>query len=312
MSTGHPANTVVVGIDDRGQHGFDLSLEAAVAWAARRGLDVTLLSSVVNDDPTVTDYGSVQARRTSRLLRAAAVTAGSLSDPPVVVHTVLSQLPADEALLAEADRAALIVVQRRRLGRWTRLHAGSVTWKVAGESSCPVLIVHDVGENADWDPQHGVLVAIDLRGHAEHAVGVAFEEASWRGVPLTALHAWPPVLPDGYVPSDYYELDAAVPEAERALAEALAGYTGRYPDVPVRRAVVRGEVKSALDDASREHDLLVIARQTDEHHHQWNLGSVVRHVIERARCPVLVTPAARPVGSEALQRRESRVGGSGC
>ena len=48
-STDHPANTVVVGVEDRGPHSCDHSIRIAVAWAARRDLDVTLLSSVAVD-----------------------------------------------------------------------------------------------------------------------------------------------------------------------------------------------------------------------------------------------------------------------
>ncbi len=320
-STDHPANTVVVGVEDRGPHSCDHAIRIAVAWASRRDLDVTLLSSVAlhsPDDPA-THIGNahVRARRTSRLLRSAAQQAGGLNDPPVVVHTAVSREPAADALIAQSARAALVVVQRRSLGRWTRLHAGSVSARVAGQAGCPVLIVRDddeidcaetdVLEEGASDPQRGVLVAVDLRGHSEHAIAAAFEEASWRGVPLTALHAWQPVLPIGYMPPDYYEWDVPVPEAEKALAEALAGYAERYPDVRVDRQVRRGEVKPILDDAARQHALLVMARHTDEHKGQRNLGSPVRHLIERAHCPVLITPAARPVGMKALRARQGIV-----
>ena len=116
---------------------------------------------------------------------------------------------------------------------------------------CPVAVIHDGVElNADAG-RAPVLVGIDGSPESELATAIAFDEASRREVGLTALHAW----------SDVSVFDEIVTRAGRswaelravedeALAERLAGWGERYPDVSVRRLVVRDEPARQLVDQS--------------------------------------------------------------
>ena len=285
--------SVVVGISTAPDAGHDRSLRAAGEWAARRHVDVKLVvglgyepSPAHPDDPrprsALAEIDQVADHLTLQL------------DLQQRIHTSVRHDSAVDALLDEAATAGLVVLQRRRLGPLARLRVGSTTALVAANADCPVLIVHaddpDPGPSGD---QVGVLVGVDQRGHGGRAIAEAFEEASWRGVGLTALMVWEPIGPT-LVPPDDGELETGRAGYGVQLAEQLAGYRDRYPDVAVRELVLAGQPEPVLADLSRRHELVVVARHAEGHSGRRNLGPVTRRIIEEAHCPVLVTPTSRP------------------
>ncbi|WP_369028659.1 universal stress protein, partial [Nocardia farcinica] len=81
-----------------------------------------------------------------------------------------------------------------------------------------------------------VLVGVDGTRNSEPAIELAFDEASRRGVGLIALHAWTDVTGMDVPMLDWVDSE----DIEAAtLAEALAGYSERYPDVDVQRVLER-------------------------------------------------------------------------
>ncbi len=197
-------------------------------------------------------------------------------------------------LVAASTTAGLLVLQRRRLGPLARLGAGSLTAAVAARADCPVLVVHADDLRPDAPGDHaGVVVGVDDRGHAARSVPAAFEEASFRGVCLTAVLVWAPIGAT-FVPPDDSELEAARATYAVRLAEQLAGYRDRYPDVVVHQVVLPGDAALVLSELSRGHELLVVSRHADAHTTRGSLGSVTRRVLEESHCPVLVTGAGRP------------------
>jgi hypothetical protein len=80
------------------------------------------------------------------------------------------------------------------------------------------------------------LALIDCSSVSELATAIAFQEASWRGVELVALHVWSDVEVNDFPAIDW---PAMRPAAEEILSERLAGWQERYPDVTVRRTVER-------------------------------------------------------------------------
>src|SRR4029450_4718326 len=95
----------------------------------------------------------------------------------------------------------------------------------------PIVVVRGVA-----DPAAPVLLGVDGSSANGPAVGFAFEEAARRAVPLVAMHAWThpaAPMPDGLLPP-FYDADDMETEEARVLAEALAGWRDKYPDVVVR------------------------------------------------------------------------------
>lgn len=284
---------VVVGISTDRDTEYERSLRAAGDWAGRRHVDVLLLAGLGREPA---DGGTEDPRARFALAevdRAAEHLALQL-DPNQRIHTSAVHDSGVDALLDASQTAGLLVLQRRRLGPLARFRAGSTTSAVAARAACPVLVVHTDDPLPSAPRDHvGVVVGVDDRGHAAVAIAAAFDEASFRGVCLTAVVVWTPLGPT-FVPPDELELEAGRATYGAQLSEQLAGYRDRYPDVVVHQLVLAGEPEPVLADVSRGHELLVVARHTEGHGVRRNLGPVTRRILEEARCPVLVTASDRP------------------
>ncbi len=189
------------------------------------------------------------------------------------------------ALVQMSDEAEMIVVGSAGRGLLARGVLGSVSSTVVRHASCPVAVISD----ADLpDPQRPILLGIDGSPASELATQVAFDEASRRGVDLIALHAWSDLAVSELGESGW---PALLGEAERSLAESLAGWQERYPDVTVDRLVVRDRPAHELVEKSESAQLLVVGSHGRGGLTGVLLGSVSNAVLHSVRIPVLV---ARP------------------
>jgi len=192
--------------------------------------------------------------------------------------------------LADLSKTAeLMVVGTYGRGALARGLLGSVSSELMRHSLCPVAVIRDEDPRMPHPAQAPVLLGTDGSPASELATAIAFDEASRRHVDLIALHAWSD--------KEIFELPGldwslVKAEEERLLAEALAGYQERYPDVTVHRLVVCDRPARALVDTSESAQLTVLGRHGRGRLAGTLLGSVSNAVVQSVRMPVIV---ARPV-----------------
>jgi nucleotide-binding universal stress UspA family protein len=177
-------------------------------------------------------------------------------------------------LTAQSTRACVLVVGHQPASGRPALSAGSVAAQVMLGSSCPVIAHRPMDPERQSEQANPVLLGVTRHGRAEPVVEFAFEEASLRGAALLAMHVWP-------------EED----EAARLLDEALASWSGKFPEVPVIRRVWPGyDVARALCGASRDAQLMVVGLGPQTGRTRLMRGLLVQDLIDFAGCPVAVVP----------------------
>lgn len=187
------------------------------------------------------------------------------------------------ALIKMSDDADMVVVGTAGRGLLARGVLGSVSATVVRNAHCPVAVIH--GDEPPDRPDAPVLVGIDGSPASELATAVAFDEASRRGVDVMALHAWSDVAITELPESDWTSLEE---EAQRSLAENLAGWQERYPDVSVQRLVERDEPARQLTEKSEFAQLVVVGSHGRGGLGALLLGSVSNAVLHSVRIPVIV------------------------
>jgi len=193
-------------------------------------------------------------------------------------------------LVDESGQASLVVVGNRGRGGFASLLAGSVATQLATHAVSPVIVVRPGTDHAAATT-HPVVVGVDGFERTEAALEFAFEEASSRGVSLTAVHVWaePPRSGSDELKPVAYDYDEARKDAARLLAESLAGFQEKYPDVPVFRELICGlDPSHHLLQASEEAGLVVVGSRGRGELSGLVLGSLGQKLIHRAKCPVAV------------------------
>jgi nucleotide-binding universal stress UspA family protein len=233
-------------------------------------------------------------------LRADLVDA--LADDVTRAHEVAPELEVTSELAAEGPAKAIIEASRRAhtvvlgargLGGFRALLLGSVSTQVAMHAHCPVVVIKDV-EDVDR-PRDSVVVGVDGAQESQSAIGYAFEQASSRGTSLDVVHAWSHehapltgVLAEAL--SADYEVE---PEKELLVAESLAGWREKYPDVDLRISLVHGEAVSSLLQHADGAQLLVVGSRGRGGFKGLLLGSVSHSLLQQAGAPVAVVRGHR-------------------
>jgi nucleotide-binding universal stress UspA family protein len=137
------------------------------------------------------------------------------------------------------------------------------------------------------------VVGVDGSPVSENALAFALDAASVRGVPLVAVHTWWDLLVDETM-APLLDWPAIEAEEGEVLAERLAGWGEKYPDVPVRRRITRDRAAHTLIRESQSAQLVVVGSRGRGAVASRLLGSVSHAVLHRAHCSVAVVPA--PVG----------------
>jgi len=158
----------------------------------------------------------------------------------------------------------------------------------AGQSACPVVVVR--GTPTAPGGSLPVVVGIDGTPLSEAAIAFAFDVAAGWRAPLVAVHTWLDQLND---PSLAYLVDwqSASLQAEELLAERLAGWSEKYPDVPVQRLVARGLAGHALLDQAAKAQLVVVGSRGHGEIAGLLIDAVSNILVHKAACSVAIVRA---------------------
>jgi nucleotide-binding universal stress UspA family protein len=286
MDTEGRRRTVIVGVD-----GSEEALRAvrwAVPEARRRQATLRLVTAFAwTDDRMVGWPGLGQAAYGERLraaaehdLAAAASVAAQL-DPDLPVEQDLVLGFPGGVLVDQARGAELLVVGDNGRGRLGSVLAGSVAVGVAAHAACPVVVVR--GVEPQPDERLPVVVGIDGTPLSEAAVAFAFEAASARRAPLVAVHTWV-----GPLIAELVDWRSTAVASEESLAERLAGWGAKYPDVHVQRVVARTSAARALLDQAARAQLVVVGCRGHGEMAGLLLDSVSNALVHAAPCPVVI------------------------
>jgi nucleotide-binding universal stress UspA family protein len=283
---------IIVGIDGSSW------AKDAVQWAAREAIrhNVPLTLIHVLPSPLVMTWPDLPLpasflewpREEGRtIIRDAIVVAEAVTGHSIQIDSDMVAGPAVAALADLSKEAQMVVVGCHGRGRLHQV-MGSVSAGLIHHAHCPVVIVHD-DDPLIADPDFAsVVVGIDGSPASESATAIAFDEASRRGVSLVALHAssdwsgrqrpniWPAVEQRGH----------------EVLAERLAGWQERYPDVDVHRVVVVDNAAEHLVERSKRAQLVVVGSHGRGGFAGMLLGSVSSAVAQSVRIPIIVARAS--------------------
>lgn len=291
-----PRGAILVGVD-----GSAAAL-GAVRWAARdaalRGVPLTLVHIVTAPTagwpqiPAPAGLRQWQDKRARGFIKSAirvAEESAGERGPLQIDSEIFYSAPVPMLVDLSREVQMVVVGYRGHGGTLVRNFLGSVSSGLVYHAHCPVAVIHNDEPKVTHVARAPVVVGIDGSRASEAATAIAFDEASRRGVGLIALHAWTDLRV-----SDFKDMfpnanwDAELAHEEEALAERLAGWQQRYPDVSVHRRIEIGEPASPLIEAGEWAQLLVVGSRGHGGFASTLLGSVAAAVVNRARMPVIV------------------------
>ncbi|NKY32215.1 universal stress protein [Nocardia speluncae] len=283
---------VVVGVD-----GTPAS-HSAIRWgatvAARRGRRL-ILAYGMNSTPAKTWLvaykpmvdEAVQTLRThGEQALATGVQVVHEAAPELAPDTLLSEHSPAKMLIELSKSAHMVVLGSRRGGAIA--HLGSTILAVASHGQGTIVAVREDNEDITDGP---VVVGVDGSPVSDTAVAAAFAEAAERGAELVAVHTWSDLTFTEFASTGYIEIPAEdLQTAEQAvLAERLAGWQQRYPEVTVRREVYPSTPAMHLREWSERAQLVVVGSRGRGGFRGLLLGSTSQSLIQRAACPVMIT-----------------------
>ncbi|WP_227999558.1 universal stress protein [Nocardia australiensis] len=286
---------VVVGTD-----GSSTS-DAAVRWAAQtaarkrrrllivHGLDLAGTRAVLGSydamEPSVT---APMHAHGEHILTKARELAHDFNPELAVITELFEANPAK--LLIELSQSADLVALGATPGVGTVAHLGSTLLTVVSHGHGATVVVR--GTDAGQPAHRGgpVVVGVDGSPVGEAAIAAAFAEASERDAELVTVHAWSDLSVGAFAGSAYLEIPVVDLEiAEHALlAERLAGWQEKYPDVTVTRKVSVFGPRELLVKWSESAQLIVVGSRGRGGFRSLLLGSTSNWLVQHADCPVMV------------------------
>ena len=265
----HVAGTIVVGVD--GSSSSEQALVWAVEQAEAEHRPLTLLHARAKD-PEVLDRTTAEVRR---------------SAPALTVHHLSRPDDPRQALVEVSERASMIVLGSRGRGHMQSLLLGSTTVAVVRHARCPVVVHRPTSPSP---LRNGIAVGADATEDSLPVLEFAFRQASMRGLPLTVVHSYWYFQQPSTVDEVLSDPEAASMQERLTLAESLAGFAEKYPDVALHVELDQGMPERHLLRLADEMDLLVVGAHHVSRAQQFMFGAVSVWLVEHATCPVAVVP----------------------
>ncbi|WP_072691429.1 universal stress protein [Rhodococcus marinonascens] len=285
---------IIVGVDG------SESASAAVAWAARTAAALSLPLHIVTvvhmpafyySEPYLAESFKEELEDTAKArLGSARLHAKQTVDEPLDVTTERHEGKVSQTLIDLSASAHMVVLGSRGHGELTGLLVGSVTSAVAAHAQCPLVVVR--GRTMDGRPptEGPIVVGVDGSENSRTALEMAFEQSAARSASLVAVNVWSDVSVQpslGASPED--PLWSGIQTGEEVvLAERLAGFQERYPDVRVERVVARDRPVRVLSEFAEKAQLIVVGSRGRGGFRGMLLGSTSNALLHTADCPVMI------------------------
>ncbi|MGW4719075.1 universal stress protein [Nocardia sp. NPDC004260] len=285
---------IVVGVD--GSDGSWTALRWAARFAADRGRELEILHGMdaVGNDWVLGDYevvipsvldvirqqGQDVVARAERVARSVA---------PELRISSRATTDTGKQLLIEHSAEAYAVVLGATGNAGTFAHLGSTLLAVTAHARGAVVVVRtDPDADGTVHTSGPVVVGVDGSPVGDAAIEAAFTEAAERDVELVAVHVWSD-WDSGRFAGHAHRAEAELDNIERAvLAERVAGWQEKFPEVRVARKVEVSAPASHLLSWSNVAQLLVVGSRGRGGFAGMLLGSTANTLVQHASCPVMV------------------------
>ncbi|MFL4951368.1 universal stress protein [Streptomyces sp. MMS24-I31] len=278
---------------------------AAAHWAAQEALRRGVALSLVHawrSHPRPAPYvplGSTEHQWAEQLLKEAVDSVRAAHPVLGISARTVCEAPVP-ALLTAAEEAELLVLGSLGLGGLAGFVTGSVSQRVVGRCTRPVVLVRAGQSTADEHlpavdgvapeeipeiPFRAVVLGLDLSQPCDELLEFAFDAARRRAADLRVVHVFK--APSGPVPGP-----GGPAAEEEALVAALRPWRGKHPDVSVTETVVEGRAGAELVRAATGAGLVVVGRRTGTGRAGPgpHIGPVTHAVLHHVHCPVAVVP----------------------
>jgi len=290
---GTKAGTIVVGVDGSS------SSSQALAWAVEQAVSEHRAITLVHAVPPITPAWLDPAGSTPREARELAlhdkgqdVLDRAREDvqrlgPDVTVFSECRIEDPRESLVELSGTASMMVLGSRGRGHMRSLLLGSTTVAVVRHALCPVVVHRPTTSSY---ARNGIAVGADATEASLPVLEFAYRQAAIRQLPLTVVHSFWYFQQPAAVEDAFADPDRAMAQHRLALAESLAGFAEKYPDVTVNIEIDQGMPERYLLRLADQMNMLVVGAHHGTRAQQFMFGSVSVWLVEHATCPVTVIP----------------------
>ncbi|BEK89441.1 universal stress protein [Nocardia seriolae] len=289
------ASAPVVGVDE--SDGAGLAVGWAARYAARRGRELQLAhgmnlagaGTLLGTYQVITASAAEEVRAQSHEATARAERIARQIEPGLAITTYLADGTGAQTLI-ERSVCAYAVVMGATGNHGTMRHLGSTLLTVTSHAAGAVIVVRSEPRAGDTVRESGpVVVGVDGSPTGEAAIAAAFAEAAERDAELVAVHVWSDWDAGKFAGGSSRDSLAEIDDIETAiLAERLAGWREKYPEVEVTREVYVASPARQLLELSKHAQLVVVGNRGRGGFTGMLLGSTAHSLVQHAHCSVMV------------------------